>query len=291
MKKIHYFFLVLLFISTVALKSDNPAYILYNTEGKDVKYSKLINDALDADIVLFGELHNNPISHWLQLQLAKDVFETKKENLVLAAEMFETDNQLLLDEYLGGTIKQGNFEKEVKLWDNYSTDYKPLVEFAKVNKLRFIGSNVPRRYASLVNSKGFEGLENLSAEAKTLIAPLPVAYDPELPGYKAMMDTTGSMGKSHITPNLPKAQAIKDATMAHFILKYWQPGKLVVHFNGSFHSDNFDGIFWYLKQQNPDLKILTISSVEQDTIKNLKEENLNLADYIICIPSDMTKTY
>lgn len=291
MKKIHYFFLVLLFISTVALKSDNPAYILYNTEGKDVKYSKLINDALDADIVLFGELHNNPISHWLQLQLAKDVFETKKENLVLAAEMFETDNQLLLDEYLGGTIKQGNFEKEVKLWDNYSTDYKPLVEFAKVNKLRFIGSNVPRRYASLVNSKGFEGLENLSNEAKALITPLPVAYDPELPGYKAMMDTTGSMGKSHITPNLPKAQAIKDATMAHFILKYWQPGKLVVHFNGSFHSDNFDGIFWYLKQQNPDLKILTISSVEQDTIKNLKEENLNLADYIICIPSDMTKTY
>jgi uncharacterized iron-regulated protein len=79
--------------------------------------------------------------------------------------------------------------------------------------------------------------------------------------------------------------------MAHFILKNWQPGKLVVHFNGSFHSDNFDGIFWYLKKQNPDLKILTISSVEQDTIENLKEENLKMADYIICIPSDMTKTY
>jgi len=291
MKKIHYFFLVLLFVSTVALKSDNPAYILYNAEGKDVKYSKLINAALDADIVLFGELHNNPISHWLQLQLVKDIFEEKKENLVLAAEMFETDNQLLLDEYLGGTIKQGNFEKEVKLWDNYPTDYKPLVEFAKENKLRFIGSNVPRRYASLVNSKGFEGLENLSNEAKALIAPLPVAYDPELPGYKAMMDTTGSMGRSHITPNLPKAQAIKDATMANFILKNWQPGKLVVHFNGSFHSDNFDGIFWYLKRQNPDLKILTISSVEQDTIEILKQENLKMADYIICIPSDMTKTY
>ncbi len=291
MKKIHYFLLVLLFISTVALKSDNPAYILYNTEGKDIKYSKLINDALDADIVLFGELHNNPISHWLQLQLVKDIFEGKKENLVLAAEMFETDNQLLLDEYLDGTIKQGNFEKEVKLWKNYPTDYKPLVEFAKENKLRFIGSNVPRRYASVVNAGGFEALDSLSSDAKILIAPLPVAFDPELPGYKAMMDTTGSMGQSHITPNLAKAQAIKDATMAHFILKNWQPGKLVVHFNGSFHSDNFDGIFWYLKKQNPDLKILTISSVEQDTIQILKEENQKLADYIICVPSDMTKTY
>ena len=291
MKKIHYFFLFLILISATALKSDNPAYILYNVDGKEVKYNKMIKDASNADIVLFGELHNNPISHWLELQITKDLFAEKGQNLVLAAEMFETDDQLVLDEYLNGDYKQGNFEKEVKLWKNYPTDYKPLVEFANENKLRFIGSNVPRRYASLVNNKGFEGLDSLSAEAKRLIAPLPVTFDPELPGYKAMMDTTGSMGQSHVTPNLAKAQAIKDATMAHFILKNWQPGKVVVHFNGSFHSDNFDGIFWYLKRQNPDLKILTISAVEQDTIENLSKENLKLADYIICIPMDMTKTY
>ncbi len=291
MKKFHYVLLFIIVATSVALKSDNPAYVLYSSDGKEVKYKNLVNDALDVDVVLFGELHNNPISHWLQLQLVKDVFTEKGANLVLAAEMFETDNQLLLDEYLDGAIKQGNFEKEVKLWKNYPTDYKPLVEFANENSLRFVGSNIPRRYASLVNSKGFEGLDSLSAEAKRFIAPLPVAYDPELPGYKSMMDTTGSMGQSHVTPNLAKAQAIKDATMAHFIIQNWQPGKLVVHFNGSFHSDNFDGIFWYLKKQNPDLKILTISSVEQDTIENLIKENQKLADYIICIPSDMTKTY
>ncbi len=291
MKKFHYVLLFIIVATSVALKSDNPAYVLYSSDGKEVKYKNLVNDALDVDVVLFGELHNNPISHWLQLQLVKDVFTEKGANLVLAAEMFETDNQLLLDEYHDGAIKQGNFEKEVKLWKNYPTDYKPLVEFANENSLRFVGSNIPRRYASLVNSKGFEGLDSLSAEAKRFIAPLPVAYDPELPGYKSMMDTTGSMGQSHVTPNLAKAQAIKDATMAHFIIQNWQPGKLVVHFNGSFHSDNFDGIFWYLKKQNPDLKILTISSVEQDTIENLIKENQKLADYIICIPSDMTKTY
>jgi len=291
MKIKHYFFLLIIIITTASLKMDNPAYVLYNADGKVVKYSKMVKDALDADIILFGELHNNPVSHWLQLELVKDLYDGKGKNLVLAAEMFESDNQLLLDEYLKGTIKQGNFEKEAKLWKNYPTDYKPLVEFAKEKQLRFVASNIPRRYASVVNSKGFEGLDSLSADAKKLIAPLPVAYDPDLPGYKAMMDTTGSMGPSHISANLPKAQAIKDATMAHFILENWQPGKLLIHFNGSYHSDNFDGMYWYLKKQNPGLKIFTITSVEQDTIDNLNKENLKKADFIICIPSDMTKTY
>jgi uncharacterized iron-regulated protein len=291
MKKFHYFLLFIIVATSVALKSDNPAYVLYDADGKEVKYKNLVNDALDADVVLFGELHNNPIIHWLELELAKDVFAEKGKDLVIAAEMFETDNQLIIDEYLAGTIKQSNFEKEVKLWKNYPTDYKPLVEFAKENSLRFVASNIPRRYASLVNSKGFESLDSLSADAKVLIAPLPVAYDPELPGYKSMMDTTGSMGQSHVTPNLPKAQAIKDATMANSILKNWQNGKLLIHYHGSFHSDNYDGIYWYLKKQNPDLKILTISAVEQDTIQNLSDGNLNLANYIICVPSNMTKTY
>ncbi|TAF00991.1 MAG: hypothetical protein EAZ80_03290, partial [Runella slithyformis] len=67
-----------------------------------------------------GEYHNNPICHWLQLKLTKDLFKQKGENLVLAAEMFETDNQLVLNEYLSGFIKETNFEKEAKLWSNFS---------------------------------------------------------------------------------------------------------------------------------------------------------------------------
>ena len=59
----------------------------------------------------------------------------------------------------------------------------------------------------------------------------------------------------HGNQNLPKAQAIKDATMAHFILENWEKGKTFIHYNGSYHSDNFEGIVWYLKQENPNLYI------------------------------------
>ncbi len=81
------------FIVSIAMKSDKPAYILYNSKGKAASYEKLIKAAAEADIVFFGESHNNPICHWVELQITKDLFELKKDKLVLGAEMFEADNQ------------------------------------------------------------------------------------------------------------------------------------------------------------------------------------------------------
>ena len=283
-----YIFLIALFFVFSAFKADKPAYTLFDKDGKDVKYEKMLKQIEDADIVLFGESHDNPISHWLQLELTKDLFEIKKGNLVLGAEMFESDNQVILNEYLDSMITQSSFESEARLWPNYKTDYKPLVEFANKNRLKFIATNVPRRYASLVNKKGFEGLEELSNEAKSFLPPLPIDYDPELNCYKSMMEMPG-MGP-HITPNFPKAQAIKDATMAYFILKNWSPEKTLLHYHGSYHSENFESIYWYLEKANPDLKIVTLTTVSQEDVADLQDENKGKADFTICVDEDMTRT-
>jgi uncharacterized iron-regulated protein len=287
MKK-NLFVLVALFIVFVAFKTDKPAWYLFNKEGKDVKYEKMLKEAEDADIVLFGESHDDPISHWLEFELTKDLYKLKKDKLLLGAEMFETDTQVILDEYLDSLISTSSFESEARVWPNYKTDYKPLVEFAKNNKLKFVATNVPRRYASLVNSKGFEELDKLSVEAKAFLPPLPIKYDAELNCYKSMLEMEG-MG-SHVTENFPKAQALKDATMAHFILKNWSPGQLLIHYHGSYHSENFESIYWYLKQANPDLKIVTIHSVSQKDVTELTKENTGKADFTICVVEDMTKT-
>ena len=105
-----------------------------------------------------------------------------------------------------------------------------------------------------------------------------------------MLENMGEEAQSHITENLPKAQAIKDATMAWSILSHIQKGKVFLHFNGSYHSDNFEGIIWYLKQANPDLKILTISSVEQADLDDLSKDSEGVADFILVVPESMTKT-
>ena len=284
MKKIIVSVIALFFIVSGFAQIKTP-FVLYNSKGKKVSYKKMIRVLAQNDIVLFGEYHNNAIAHWLQLSVTKDLFEKRK--LTLGAEMFERDNQEALDYYLQGKINAKRLDSSARLWKNYPTDYAPLVNFAKENNIPFTATNIPRKYASLVSKKGFTGLDTLTATEKSWMAPLPMAYDPELPGYKNMIAMMGGHGGE----NLPKAQASKDATMAHFIVTTQVPGSLFIHYNGSYHSENYEGIGWYLAKTNPLLKIKTITTVSQKNIHNLVPENLNKAHYIICVDSDMTNTY
>ncbi len=270
--------------------SNKPAYQLFDREGHPANYDELLAAATASEVVLFGELHNNPISHWLQLDLSADLHAYAGEDLLLGAEMFEADNQVIMDEYLSGLIMERHFTSEARLWNNYDTDYRPLVELARENGLGFIATNIPRRYAAMVHRGGFEALDALSEEAQSWIAPLPIPYDPDLPGYRAMLEMEGL--PAHGAENFPRAQAIKDATMAHFILQHMSENGVFIHFNGAYHSNNDEGIVWYLRkysENNPE--VLTISTVEQDAVDQLQREHLGLADFIIAVPATMTKTY
>jgi uncharacterized iron-regulated protein len=269
----------------LAIAQDHPAYILYNGKGKKLKLGKMMQQLGDKDILLFGEYHNNPIAHWLQLEVTTQLADQRQ--LILGAEMFEQDNQQALTNFIQGKISERQLDSSARLWKNYPTDYAPLVRLAKNKGIAFAATNIPRRYASLVARAGLEALDTLDAVQKSWIAPLPIAYDSSLPGYKNMISMMGGHGGS----NLPKAQAVKDATMAHFILQYYQSGSLFIHFNGSYHSDFHEGILWYLKRQRPELKYATITTVSQKDIHRLESEHLGRADYIICVPENMTTTY
>ncbi|WP_051295818.1 ChaN family lipoprotein [Eisenibacter elegans] len=274
-----------------AQQLDKPAYRLFDSNGQESNYAALLKEAVKADVVLFGELHNNPICHWLQIELAQDLHQARENALVLGGEMFEADDQLALNEYLTGLLSDANFESETKIWTNYKTDYKPLIAFAAQKQLPFIATNIPRRYASMVSRSGLEVLEKLPSEVRQWIAPLPIVVDLSLPGYAQMMEMMQGHGGGMKAANFAQAQAIKDATMAHRILANWHKDKTFLHFNGAYHSDNHEGIVWYLRKQAPKLKILTISTVEQASIQTLQEDAKQKADFIIATPNTMTKTY
>ena len=277
---------LLAFLFSLFLQAqDKKAYQLYDKNGKKTTYAKLLKETQKTQVVLFGEYHDNAICHWLQLELTKDFAQIKP--IVLGAEMLETDNQSQINQYLNNEINQKQLDSLARLWPNYPTDYKPLVDFAKENKLPFIATNIPRRYASIVFKKGLEELQNLPLEEQKFIAPLPINFDLNLPCYKSMLEMQG--GKAG--DKMPKAQAIKDATMANSIIKNLQPNSVFIHYNGSYHSDNFEGINWYLKQYNPNIQIITIATVEQKDITKLEKENFNKANFILVIDEDVTKTY
>lgn len=287
MKKLITFIFILFCVSSVYAK-DLAAYQIFDSRGKLVDIDKLMKATEDKSHIFFGELHNNPISHWLQFELTKRLFAKNKKRLVLGGEMFEADNQYIIDEYLKGQISSSSFQDEVRLWPNYNTDYKPLIEFAKEKGLTFVATNIPRRYASMVYKQNVDSLNGLSDLAKTFMMPLSrFEFDSTVNCYKTMIKDFGDHGGVSIAT----AQAVKDATMAHFIQKYSQKKTTFLHFNGAYHSDNKEGIIHYLKAYVDLDKILTITTVSQAQTESLEIENMGLADFTICVPETMTTTH
>lgn len=269
---------------------DKPAYRIYTGEGRPSDYGKMLKALAEADVIFIGETHNCPIAHWLEYEITRDLWQRDSAGLVIGAEMFETDNQLLVDEYTRRLISSDKFENEAKLWDNYYTDYYPLLSFAREAGLEFVATNVPRRYASFVKDNGLEALETLSDEAKALMAPLPIDFEASeesdaMFGFMQMISGGDSGKKSYFA----EAQALKDATMAWSIAK--NIDRKFIHYNGNFHSDFHGGIIPYFEKYCPGKTIKTVCCVRQDNISSLDEENLSRADFIICVPVDMTMTY
>lgn len=275
----------LLLCSVSSVGQTLATYKIYTKTGKEVNYGKMMKTLKKAELIFVGELHNNPLSHWLEVKLIKSIHQSG--DVVIGMEMFETDTQSDLNKYLAGDIEQETFEQDARIWSNYKTDYAPIIDYAKARKLSVIATNIPRQYASMVYKNGFEVIEGLVDEEQQWIAPLPIPYDASLPGYKAMLD----MVEGHGGENFPKAQAIKDATMGNSIVKNWPTSGKFIHLNGSYHSNNFEGILWYIEQYKPGTKMATVATVTQTNIDALSSEHIGTADFIIVIDEDVTKSY
>ncbi len=279
--------------------NDFPAYVIYNADGEKITFSEMLEGLSKHDICLFGEFHDDPISHWIEKTITDSLFEEKGQNLVLGGEMWETDQQLLMDELLTGLIDKKSYTEAANNWPNFD-DYKPLVGVAIRNKLKFVCTNIPRRYANIIYKKGEAYLDSLPQQAYQYLPPLPVHYDFEQPAYAQMMGLFGPDDKAqHASANpmaqykgsnLVKAQAIKDATMAHNILKNWEKGKYFLHYNGVYHSKDHQSIVFYLNYYNPKADVVTISVSRQENVLSLQENN-NTGDYNIVVQDLMTKTY
>lgn len=283
---------LLLSAATAASAASPEAYRLFDNSGREVSFSEMTDSLGRADVVFIGENHNCPISHWMELEITRALHALHGSSLTLGEEMMEADNQLILDEYLGRQIDYDRFEAEARLWDNYSTDYYPVVFYAKDNGIPFIATNIPRRYASVVKNRGLEALDSLSGEAKRYIAPLPIPFSFDRDKSDAAFGMMQAMGgrTSGDTERLAQAQAVKDATMAWFISRNIGSGKFL-HINGSYHSDNREGIIPYLLRYRPGTRVATVTSVRQDQIATLDPDNLGRADFYIAVPEEFPTSY
>ncbi len=292
-------------------KLNSSNYLIYHVpSGTTISFEKMIELAASADVLFFGEEHNDSVAHYLEIEVTKALHQKHGDQFAVGMEMFERDVQDVMNEYLQGSIREKHFNKDARIWSNYG-DYKPVVEYAKENKVPVICSNSAARYTNLAGRKGQKALMELPAESKKNFAPLP--YDTASgPYYDKLMglmnhtpvmtptvpDTAKKVAPPISNPmgsfNLIMGQSLWDATMAWSINEYLKKNKKdrVLHINGSFHSNEGFGIVTQLKKYRPKTKIQIISCTSDENFPKINwEEYKTFGDFIIITDPAVPKTF
>ncbi len=267
--------------STAVAQQIGTDFKVYKSSNKnEIQLNDIVADVNTGEVLIFGELHDDSIGHLLEKKIYELLHQKHKAQTILTLEMFERDVQHILNEYLNGIISEKNFIKEARAWNNYK-DYKPLIEFAKENKLKVVAANSPARHTNLVTRKGLTELNTLDKTTKkNWIAPLPV--DTLTGGYhERFMEIMG--GHSAPGMNLYQSQNFWDATMSYSIHKALKQNKnsIAFHLNGKFHSDFYGGVAERLIKDYK-RKVKTIACLYQEDVNAPDWEQLKgMADYII----------
>jgi uncharacterized iron-regulated protein len=265
---------------------------VYDTRIKQiVSLDKIIQDCTNADVLFFGEEHNDSACHYMESTIFTALHKQFGDRLVLSMEMFETDGQLALDEYLDGYITESRMMTDTRAWSNYK-DYRPMVEYAKANKIPVIAANPPRRYVNMVSRKGMRSLDSLSAASKKFLPPLP--YDTLSGRYRQKFEEIMKGSPGSTSGNIYYSQNLWDAGMSYSIYYYLKKHKRqkVFHCVGKFHCDEKLGTAAQLQKRNPRLRILNISSFSDPSFANPDWDKFtSLGDYIILTDPNLKKTF
>ena len=277
-------------------------------------FEAMLAELARADVVFVGEQHNDPATHRIERAILEGLGR-RRGNVVVAMEMFERDTQASLDDYLAGRLDEEGFLKASRPWPNYATDYRPLVEFARVHGWRVVASNIPRRIASQVSREGLNAARPDSESERKLVAsefscPMddyfkrfaeamgaghPAAHQQQ--GDEQQADKKKEEEEQRATlERFYYAQCVKDETMAESITNALaarpnaqeggqdaaQIRPLVVHFNGAFHSDYRLGTASRAARRSPKSNVKVISVVPVENLDAINaDEYRKRCDYVI----------
>ncbi len=289
------YWLCLLFclpVAAVAQEQMKDQFKIYDTRSRQLTSpEQIVTDMADADVLFFGEEHNDSIAHYLENVIFQALHAAYGNRLALSMEMFETDNQLVLNEYLQGRIDENRLAKDARLWSNYK-DYRPMVEYAKQNMIPVIAANPPRRYVSLVTKRGMTSLDSLSREAKKNLPPLP--YDTLSGRYREKFMNIMQGAPESTSRNIYYSQCLWDAGMSFNIHRYLKKNKghKVFHCVGKFHTDEKLGTSAQLQMRDKKIRELHISCFPEKSFANPNWASFaHLGDYIILTNFELKRTY
>jgi uncharacterized iron-regulated protein len=252
-----------------------------------VGFDAMAEQLHDADVVFFGEFHDDDVASRLQFDLLAEMLARHPIG-TLGLEMFERDTQPWIDGYLRGEISEDTFLAESRPWTNYATGYRPLLEAARAAGWQVVATNLPQALATAIARDGLGALDAAPLRERELAA---ATIDCPQDDYwvrfvEAMTEAMAPDGGAHPTANAMLqntylAQCARDETMAESIAGISREGP-VFHVNGSFHTDFDLGIVPRLRFRVPGLTIRTISAVPVDDLAGLDpQDHVERADFVI----------
>jgi uncharacterized iron-regulated protein len=284
--------LLLILLPLAAFCQDPMAahYKIYNTaKNATATLDDVINDMEKNDVLFFGEEHNDSTGHYLEAVLFKMLAAKYPAKTALSMEMFQTDCQTVLNEYLAGFIREKNLITEGRAWKNYK-DYRPMVDAAKDNNLPVVAANAPTRYTNMTTRVGLGDLQKLDATAKSWLPPLPIDTATGRYYNKFGEVMGGHGGPMHVY----QSQNLWDATMGYSIAKFYKAHKdfKIMQVNGGFHSEEKLGTVAQLKKYAPKIKVINIQAYADDNFdKPDWSKYTKFGDYIIITDPKLPKTF
>lgn len=276
--------------------SSAPPMIMrvYDTKaGRDITFAAMVTEAAKADMVFFGEQHDDPVTHAAEMAVLAALGNARNK-VVLSLEMFERDVQTTLDNYLAGRIPEKDFLANSRPWDRYATDYRPMVEHARLNGWPVVASNIPRRLASAVARASLAHFDTIAAADRPFIAadnqcPHDAYYQKfagVMGGASQHTGTPGDTAAARATLNrYYQAQCVKDEAMGESIVRAMDrsgAGTILLHVNGAFHSDNRLGTVNSAVRRKPSANVVVLTAVPvADPRTANPTEHREKADYVI----------
>lgn len=192
--------------------------IVHLPTGILVSMAQMLAMAGDARVVYFGETHDNPASHRLELQLLQSLAERHPGRQALGMEVFVRSQQPALDRWVAGLLDEKAFLKEARWFDNWKMDfayYRDLLNFARDRHIPIIALNAEKSLVTAVRSKT---PDQLSAEEQARLPELDLT-DPYQRGMVAAIFGDHSHGGMQFD-GFVRAQTVWDETMAESVAHY-----------------------------------------------------------------------
>jgi uncharacterized iron-regulated protein len=279
--------------ATLTAQSYVPERVYDTSRRQFTDFEAMLAALAKADVVFVGEQHDDPNTHRLELALLEGLAR-RQVNAAVSLEMFERDVAESLGHLLMGHLEEEDFLARARPWPRYQTDYKPLVDFAIEKSWPVIAANVPRPIAAEVAKGGIAVLDGKSEADRALFAAdlsCPIGSDYFKRFVAAMGDHPGGdeATKRQTTERYYQSQCLKDETMAESIARAAAANdaardtRVIVHFNGAFHSDFGQGTVERTRRRLRDKKIVIVSMLPVASLDDLSVEgdDRKRAEYLV----------